>query len=91
MSRYFFERLPDAYQEVIEEAARSLIVQEGEWYSANDIRFLESLKTEGAEVTLPDREPFREASKRVYQAWADRIGGMGLIDKILDFDYQSKN
>jgi tripartite ATP-independent transporter DctP family solute receptor len=91
MSRYFFERLPDVYQKVIEEATRTMIAQEREWYSANDIRFLESVKTEGVEVTLPDREPFREASKRVYQEWADRIGGMDLIDKILDFDYQSKN
>ena len=91
MSRYYFERLPDVYQKVIEEAARTMIAQEREWYSANDIRFLESLKTEGVEVTHPDREPFREASKEVYQAWADRIGGLDLIDKILDFNYQSKN
>jgi len=39
------------------------------------------------EVTSPEKEPFRKASRKVYQTWADKIGGMDLIQKILDFDY----
>lgn len=91
MSRYFFERLPNEYKEVIEEAAQVIIMKEREWYSANDIRYLDSLQEEGVQVTYPERTPFREASRKVYQTWADKVGGMDLINKILNFDYLSKN
>jgi tripartite ATP-independent transporter DctP family solute receptor len=90
VSRYFFERLPDEYKTIIEDAGQAMIVQERQWYSANDIKFLENLKDEGVQVTYPDRRPFREASHEVYLAWADKVGGMDLINKILNFDYQSK-
>jgi len=90
VSRYFFERLPDEYKNVIEEAAQIIIAQEREWYSANDIKFLESLKDEGVQVTYPERGPFREASRKVYQMWAGKVGGLDLIQKILDFDYRKE-
>jgi tripartite ATP-independent transporter DctP family solute receptor len=80
VSRYFFERLPDEYKKVIEEVAQTMITKERQWYSANDIKFLENLKEKGVHVTYPERGPFREASRMVYQTWAD---------KILNFDYQS--
>jgi len=88
MSRYFFERLPDEYKAIIEEAAQTMIVQERQQYSANDIQFLETLKEEGVEVTYPERAHFREASQAVYEAWADKVGGMELINKILNFAYR---
>ncbi len=91
LSRYFFERLPDEYKKIIEEAAQTIIIQERQWYSANDIKFLANLKDEGVEVTFPERAPFREASLKVYQKWADKVGGMDLIKKILDFDYWPKD
>jgi len=90
VSRYIFERLPDEYKNVIEEAAQIIIAQEREWYSANDIKFLESLKDEGVQVTYPERGPFREASRKVYQMWAGKVGGLDLIQKILDFDYRKE-
>ncbi len=88
LSRYFFERLPDEYRYIIEEAAQTMIVQERQWYRADDIKFLETLKDEGVLVTYPERAPFRVASQAVYQAWADKVGGMGIINRILNFDYQ---
>jgi tripartite ATP-independent transporter DctP family solute receptor len=91
MSRYFFERLPDEYKTIIEDAAQTIIAQERQWYSANDNQFLESLRKEGVQVTYPERRPFREASRKVYQAWADKVGGMDLINKILNFDYQHRD
>lgn len=91
VSRYFFERLPNKYKQVIEEAAQTIITQERQWYSANDIEFLENLKDEGVQVTSPERGSFREASRKVYQRWADKVGSMDLINKILSFDYQSKD
>jgi tripartite ATP-independent transporter DctP family solute receptor len=91
MSRYFFEHLPVAYKGIIEEAAQTIIVHERQWYSANDIKFLQTLMDGGVTVTYPERAAFREASKKVYQMWADKVGGIDLIDKILNFDYQSKD
>lgn len=91
LSRYFFERIPDEYKKVIEEAAQTIITQERQWYSANDIKFLDNLKDEGVQVTSPERTPFREASRQVYQKWADKVGGMDLINKILNFNYGPKD
>jgi tripartite ATP-independent transporter DctP family solute receptor len=88
VSRYFFERVPDEYKKIIEEAARTIIIQERQWYSANDIKFLQDLKDEGVQVTYLERGPFREASHKVYQKWADKVGGMDLIDRILKYDYR---
>jgi tripartite ATP-independent transporter DctP family solute receptor len=54
MSRSFFERLPHEYKKIIEEAAQTVITQERQWYSANDIKFLESLQGEiSGERPLP--------------------------------------
>jgi TRAP-type C4-dicarboxylate transport system substrate-binding protein len=47
------------------------------------------LKEEGVKMTHPDRKPFQEASQKVYEMWAEKVGGMELIKKILNFDYQS--
>jgi tripartite ATP-independent transporter DctP family solute receptor len=91
VSRYFFERLPDEYKQIIEDAAQTIITQERQWYSENDIEFLESLKDEGVQVTYPEREPFREASRKVYQTWADKVGSMNLINRILNYDYRKIN
>jgi tripartite ATP-independent transporter DctP family solute receptor len=91
VSRYFFERLPDEYKQIIEDAAQTIITQERQWYSENDIEFLESLKDEGVQVTYPEREPFREASRKVYQTWADKVGSMDLINRILNYDYRKIN
>lgn len=91
VSRYFFERLPDEYKKVIEEAAQTIIAQERQWYSENDIEYLESLKDEGVQVTYPERGPFREASRKVYQTWAEKVGGMDLINRILNYDYRKIN
>lgn len=90
VSRYFFERLPDEYKKIIEETAQTMIVHERQWYSANDIKFLQDLKDEGVQVTYLERGPFREASRKVYQTWADKVGGMDLINKILNFKYESR-
>ena len=61
-----------------------------QWYNTNDIEFLESLTDEGVEVTFPERGPFREASRNVYQIWADKVGGMDIINRILNYDYRKK-
>ncbi|MFC2165791.1 TRAP transporter substrate-binding protein [Acidobacteriota bacterium] len=88
MSRYFFERLPDEYKQIIEKAVFTMIDAERNWYRENDTDVLSKLKAKGVHITYPDKNPFREASRKVYQSWADKVGGMDLINQILDFNYQ---
>ena len=89
MSRYFYERLPEEYKHIIDEAAPIMIANERKWYRENDNEVLNRLKEEGVKMTHPDKKPFQEASQKVYEMWAEKVGGMELIKKILNFDYQS--
>jgi len=41
----------------------------------------------GVKITYPDKAPFIEASKAVYEKWADRVGGRKKIEAIKNFDY----
>jgi len=91
ISRYFFERLPDEYKSLIEQTAAIMIANERKWYRINDNKTLKLLKEKGVKITYLDRKPFQKASQKVYKIWANKVGGMELIQKIIDFDDQSKN
>ncbi len=87
LSRVFYEKLPTEYQTVIDESAQIMILKERQWYRENDDAVLEKLKKENVQFTSPLRQPFVEASKIVYRDWADKVGGMAMIEKIIQFDY----
>jgi tripartite ATP-independent transporter DctP family solute receptor len=87
MSRYFYERLPIAHKKIIDEAASVMIRKERQWYSENEEIALLNLVEAGIKITSPDRKPFVEASQKVYKEWADKVGGMDLIERIIRFDY----
>lgn len=89
MSRYFYERLPEEYQAIIDEAAQSMIAHERVGYRINDERTLQKLVDAGVQLTYPDRDRFLEVSQEVYREWADKVGGMELIERIRRFDYTS--
>jgi tripartite ATP-independent transporter DctP family solute receptor len=92
MSRYFYDRLPLEFKKIIDDAAFAMIHKERQWYSENDEKALLKLVEEGIKITHPDRTPFVEASQKVYKEWADEVGGMDLIERIIRFDYgRSKN
>jgi TRAP-type transport system periplasmic protein len=90
MSRVFYERLPEAFQIIVDEAAAEMIRKERQWYSEEEDRALKVLEEEGVVITYPEREAFLEASRKVYKEWADKVGGMDLIDKIINYDYRRK-
>jgi len=48
---------------------------------------LRELEAAGVRITLPDRSAFRQAARRVYIEWAERVGGMELIERVLNFPY----
>ena len=87
MSRYFYQRLPSEYKTIIDEAAFVMIREERKWYREDEEIALSKLINEGVEITVPDRNPFVEASQKVYEEWADKVGGMDLIEEIIRFDY----
>ena len=92
MSRYFYERLPLEFKKIVDEASVVMVHKERQWYSKNDEKAFLKLVEEGIKITHPDRKPFGEASQKVYQEWADKVGGMDLIERIIQFQYgRSKN
>lgn len=82
MSRSFYLGLSQEDRAVIDRAARTMIEQQRRWYRAEADSALGRLRTAGVRVTIPDREPFRAAARTIYEAWADRVGGMERIEAI---------
>jgi tripartite ATP-independent transporter DctP family solute receptor len=83
MSRSFYEGLAPEDRRVVDEAARTMIVQQRDWYRAEADSALERLREAGVEISVPDKAAFRAAARGVYQEWADRVGGMDRIEQIL--------
>jgi len=85
MSKKFYDRLPADLQKIVDDALQELVDYERNLYTEIDEKRLEQLKASGVEITYPDRAPFLEAAKRVYEKWADKVGGWEKINEILDF------
>jgi TRAP-type C4-dicarboxylate transport system substrate-binding protein len=85
MSRSFYDNLSPADREVIDGAARTMILRQRSWYRAEAESALMRLQEEGVRISYPDREPFRAAARGVHEEWAARVGGMHRIEEILDF------
>ena len=83
MSKAFYDRLSEADQAIIDEAARATIIEQRALYRAEADSAFKRLQEAGVRVTYPDRDPFREAAREVYASWAARVGGMNLIEQIV--------
>jgi tripartite ATP-independent transporter DctP family solute receptor len=83
MSRDFYDGLLPEDRQVIDEAARVMIHQERARYREEANLALQRLREVGVTITSPDRGPFREAARRVYEEWAHAVGGMARIQEIL--------
>ena len=84
MSRSFYLDLSPEDREVVDSAARTMILRQRAWYREEADSALGRLRAAGVRITFPEREPFREAARRVYDAWAGRVGGMHRIQQILN-------
>jgi len=82
-SRKVFDRLPEDVQAVVLRAGReSTIVQRQAMESAT-LEALASLQAKGAlEFLTVDRDIFRARVRTVYEANAERVGGLEVIDEI---------
>lgn len=81
----FYKSLSDENRKIIDESTREMIEMERELYTASEDECLEMLKEAGVKVTEPDRVPFEAAVQKVYDKWADQLGGRDKIDKILNY------
>lgn len=83
MSRSFYEDISEEHREVIDRAARAMILQQRSWYREEAEGALQRLQEAGVSISNPDRDPFRGAARSVYADWAAEVGGMGRIEAIL--------
>lgn len=88
MSKAFYDKLPADLQKIVDDSLAELVDDERELYTKISAKRLEQLKELGVNITYPDPEPFREASREVYEKWADRVGGWELINEIRNFAYE---
>ena len=87
MSKAFYDELPAEYQKIIDEASIESTRLERKLYAEWEVERLDDLKAKGVTVTYPDVEPFMKASLKVYEKYADELGGMELINAIKDYNY----
>ncbi len=85
ISRVFYDRLPEDFRRIVDKAAVEMISRERQWYAEADAAALRELEAADVRITHPDRTPFRQAARQVYIDWAERVGGIELIDRILKF------
>lgn len=76
-----FMSLPKEYQTIFMAAAQEAALYQREVCDKMEHEYIETLKKNGMEVTTPDIEPLREASKKVYE---DFRGELGDVAKLLD-------
>lgn len=81
MNKQAFDGLKPEYQEAIVEAARVGGQVMFEEISKSTDSAVDVMKEAGLEITYPDKAPFREAVKPVYDLFAEQIG-QDIIDEI---------
>jgi len=64
---------PD-YQKVIGDAARIYAAENRRMFKESDAKLLDDLKARGMKVSTPALDPFRAATKRVYDEWVPVLG-----------------
>ena len=87
MSKAFFEKMPADLQKLVSDTVKETAKLERKMYTEDSTEKFELLKKEGVNVTYPDLKPFREASKVVYDKWADKVGGIEKINEAINFKY----
>ena len=82
----FYNSLSDEHKQIIDECTKEMIDKERELYTASEDECLGYLKEAGVNITEPDRQPFIDAAQKVYDEWADKVGGRDKIDAIINYE-----
>lgn len=84
INEQLYNSLTDEQKSALEEAALYAADVERKEYEQADEKAFDELKNLGVKVTEPDVTPFQEAAKKVWEQYADKVGGMDRIQKIQD-------
>ena len=82
-SKKKFDKLPFYVQAAILKGGREGAIAARKAQDELTIKSLEELKKKGLEFFPVDKNLFRAKARSVYQKYADRVGGMRLIDQII--------
>ena len=83
-SKKHFEKLPEEMQATLKDCASQTQDFTYEHAAQLEVDLLEEIKSAGVEVNEADKEAFIEASRPVYDAFAEEVDGGGeLIDRVL--------
>ncbi|MGD9346563.1 MAG: TRAP transporter substrate-binding protein [Candidatus Aminicenantes bacterium] len=83
-SKKIYDKLPPDVQDAVLIAGKASVLAERD--AMNDLTeaALTELKELGLEFYEVDKAPFREKLERVYRKNADKVGGMALIEKVIN-------
>lgn len=82
-----WEKMTEEQQAIFQEEVDAMIDEEWALYEQSEAESLATLEESGITITYPDVEPFREASKTVWEEFADTFGGMEQIEAIINYEY----
>ena len=83
ISEAYFQSLPDDIRNAVVEAAEETVPYQREVFRAADDETLERLKSKGVVTGEADPEPFEEAARAVWETFADQVGGMEMIERVV--------
>ena len=75
ISQDYFNSLPEEYQSAVTEAAAEAAPYQREQIDEQNVSGLESLKEAGMEVNEPEKAPFQDATKSVYDNYVKDAAG----------------
>ena len=79
----YYKSLPKALQKAVLLAARDSIAWSNAYAEESEKDIMEGFAQKGLKIATPDLKPFRKAVKPVHQKFADKVGGIDLINRIL--------
>lgn len=74
VSKQTWESLPENFQSILQESATEAGLFHTEMFENEEKELISFFEGEGLTVTKPDLEPFREAVKKSYPAYFEKIG-----------------
>lgn len=82
MSTHAYDKLTDQEKEWLNQAVKeSIVVQRKEWQKSED-ESIASLIKEGVEIIKPDKQPFIDATKKVYDIYRNNSKVFDLVTQI---------
>ena len=83
MNDKYYNQLPRHLQQAVLKAARDTIAWANAYSEESEKDIMKGFAEKGLTIAKPDLKPFREAVRPVHRMFADKVGGIDLINRIL--------